>query len=157
MAHMHRTGRVGRHVFDVHGLALADGASPIRITLLQHHAQHARPECTGECQVDEAGSGDLDLVDARIGGEHRHDALGELARRNAGGLGQHHGGIGGEVAVGRVLGRAQGDALDARVVGHDAVMLELLNGRQDVTVKPYENVHGCSGKTFLRMILSENR
>ncbi len=78
MAHMHRAGRIGGHILDVHGVPLADGAPPIRITLLQHHAQHAWPECTGECQVDEAGPGDLDLVDAGIGGEHRHDALGEL-------------------------------------------------------------------------------
>ncbi len=50
-------------------------------------------------QVDEAGPGDLDLVDMRVGGEQRRDALGQRARRLAGGLGQHHGGIGGEVAV----------------------------------------------------------
>ncbi len=44
MADMHRPGRIGRDIFHVHRLALADGALPIRSALLQHHAQHARPE-----------------------------------------------------------------------------------------------------------------
>ena len=44
MADMHRSGRVGRHIFDVHRLAFAQRASAITRALLEHHAQHARPE-----------------------------------------------------------------------------------------------------------------
>ena len=94
-----------------------------------------------KCQIDKAGPGDLDLVDMRVGGEQRHDALGERARRLAGRLGEHHGGIGGEVAMGGILGRLERDAVDARVVRHHAVMLELLDGGEHPPVKPCKNVH----------------
>ncbi len=144
---MHRARRVGGHVLHVHGLPLADGASPKRITLLQHHAQDARPKCTGECQVDESGAGDLDLLNVRIGGDERHDALGQRGRGKLRGLGQHHGGVGRQIPMGWVLGRLKRDALYARILRHDAVMLELLDGRQNVAVKPCENVHGGSGKS----------
>ena len=51
MADMHRPGRVGRDIFQVDRLALADGAASIRRALLEHHAQHARPE--GRAQVSD--------------------------------------------------------------------------------------------------------
>ena len=79
MADMHGAGRIGRHIFDVHGLAFADGAAPVSRALLEHHAQHARPEGRRERQIDEAGPRDLDLVDMRVRGEQRHDALGKRA------------------------------------------------------------------------------
>ncbi len=84
----------------------------------------------------------------RIGGEQRHDALGQRAGRLAGRLGQHHGGIGGEVAVAGVLGRLERDALDARVMRHHAVMLELLDRGEHPAVEPCKNVHGSSGKVL---------
>ena len=86
----------------------------------------------------------------RIGGEQRHDALGERAGRLAGRLGQHHGGIGGEVAVAGVLGRLERDALDARLMRHDAVMLELLDRGEHPAVEPCKNVHGSSAKAWAR-------
>ncbi len=157
MADMHGAGRVGRDIFDVHRFAFADGALAIGGALLEHHAQHARPEGRRKCQIDEARSGDLDLVDVRVGGEQRHDALGQRARGRVRGLGQHHGGIGGEIAVGGVLRRLERDAFDARLRRHDAVMLELLDRGENPPVEPCKDVHGSSGRTCLRMILSENR
>ncbi len=55
-----------------------------------------------------------------------------------------------------VLGRLERDAVDARLVRHHAVMLELLDRGENPPVEPCKNVHGSSGKT-MRMILSENR
>ena len=145
MADMHGAGRVGRHILDVHGFAFADGALAIGGALLQHHAQHTRPECRGECQIDEARPRDLDFVDMRVGGKQRRDALGERAGAKARLLGQHHGGIGGEIAVRGILRRPERDALDARFGRHDAVMLQLLDGGEDPAVEPCKNVHGSSG------------
>ena len=105
MADMHGPSRVGRDIFHVDRFALADRTLPIGVALLKHHAEHARPEGAREGEVDEAPPRDLDLVDVRVGGDERREAFGERARRLAPSLGQHHGGIGGEVAVRGILGR----------------------------------------------------
>ena len=76
----------------------------------------------------------------------RHDAFGQRARGLAGCLGEHHGGIGGEIAVGGILRRLERDALDARVERHHAVMFELLDRGEDPPVEPCKNVHGSSGE-----------
>jgi hypothetical protein len=149
MADMHRSGRVGGDIFYVHRFAFADGALPIG-ALLQHHAEHARPEGRCKCQVDEAWAGDLDLLDMTIGSDQGRDALGQSPRQLAGGLGQHHGRVGGEVAVGGVLRRLERDALDARIVRHHPVMLELLDRGENAPVKPCKDVHGSSGKVSSR-------
>ena len=87
----------------------------------------------------------------RVGGEQRHDALGKRARGKPRRLGQHHGGVGGEVAVAGVLRRLERDALDARLVRHDAVMLELLDGSQHAAVEPCKDVHDCSRMVLARL------
>ncbi len=122
-------------------MALADGAAAIGVALLEHHAQHARPEARLQRKIDEAGPGDLGAGDVGVRGEQRDDALGERAWGELRRLRQHHGGIGGEVAVGGVLRRLQRDAVDARVCRHDAVMLELLHRSQDMSVEPSKDVH----------------
>ena len=82
----------------------------------------------------------------RVGGEQRHDTFGERARGLAGGLGEHHGGIGGKIAVGEILRRLERDAVDARFVRHHAVMFELLDGGENPPVKACKNVHENSRK-----------
>lgn len=77
MADMHRTRRVGRDIFDIHHPSLAHGASPKIGALLEHHAQHARPEASGERQIDETGASDFDPLDVGIRSEQWHDALGK--------------------------------------------------------------------------------
>ena len=92
-------------------------------------------------QIDEAGPGDLGLVDIGVDLDERHQALGERAGRHAGGLRQHHGGIGGEIAMGGILRRLERDAVDARLRRHDAVMLQLLDGREHAAVESCKDVH----------------
>ena len=67
--------------------------------------------------------------------------LGKLARRQASLLGEHHGRVGGKVAVAGILRRLQGDAFEARLGRHDAIVLQLLDDSQDALVEPSENIH----------------
>jgi hypothetical protein len=53
----------------------------------------------GQPEVDEAGTGDLHPRHQRRGRQGVHQLLRQIARLGARGLGQHHGQIGGEVAV----------------------------------------------------------
>ena len=48
-----------------------------------------------------------------------------------------------------VLGRLERDALDARLVRHDAVMLELLHGGENVSVESCKDVHEISGDELI--------
>ena len=141
MADMQGPGRVHRDILDVHDLALAHGAAPIRLAHLQDHAQGRGPETLLKGEIDEAGSGDLGFLDIGIGDDQRDQPLGKLARRHTSLLGKHHGRVGGKVAVARILRRLQGDAFEARLGRHDAVMLQLLDDSQDTLVESGENVH----------------
>ena len=84
MADMHWPGRVGRDIFDIDHAALADGAPAVSLALLEHHAQQGklRPDAFGQREIDEAWTGDLNLLDIGVGGEQRHDALGKRAGRH---------------------------------------------------------------------------
>ena len=145
MADMHGAGRVGRHIFDVHRFPFADRAPAVSGALFEHHAQHARPKGRGKRQIDEAGSRDVDLVDVTVGGEQRHDPLGQGTGRHARGLGEHHGRIGGEIAMRSVLRRFERDPFDARFGRDHAVMLKLLDRGENAPVEPCKNVHESSG------------
>src|ERR1700733_14239562 len=78
-------------------------------------APYCAPDCTAprrdpgrglEREIDEARAGDIDLGDDSIGAQFFGNRLGELARLAAGVLGQHHGGVGGNVAMRRIARRA---------------------------------------------------
>ena len=99
MADMHRTGRVGGHVFDIDLCTVADGAVPILPSSMQNGAQRLDPGGRLERQIDEARARHLDLVDKGVGPQAIADCISKLARLLAGILGQHHGGIGRHVAV----------------------------------------------------------
>ena len=108
---------------------------------MQDHAQGRGPETLLKGEIDEARSGDLGFLDIGIGDDQRDQPLGELARRHTSLLGKHHGRVGGKVAMAGILRRLQGDAVEARLSRHDAVMLQLLDDSQDALVEPSENVH----------------
>jgi hypothetical protein len=96
-------------------------------------------------EIDEARACDFGLVDIGVGGNQRGKPFGQRARRLACGLGEHHCGIGGEVAVRGILGGLENNALHARLMRHDAVMLELLDGGENAPLKTCKDVHGSSG------------
>ena len=80
----------------------------------------------------------------RIGSEQRHNALGQRSGRQGGCLGQHHRGISGEIAMRSVFRRFERDPFDARFRRDDAVMLKLLDRRENPAVEPCKDVHGSS-------------
>src|SRR5690606_22689748 len=60
VAHVQRTGRVGRDVLHARGAALAGGVAAVLAAVAQHPRDLALPGTGGEVEVDEAGPGDLD-------------------------------------------------------------------------------------------------
>ena len=121
MADMHRAGRVGGHVFDVDLRTFADGAAAILRPRAQDGAQLIDPGRGLEREIDEARACYVDLLDQVIGTQASADRVGKLARLLAGILGQHHGGIGGHVAMRSVTRR----------LDHDARLVDA--GRQDAS------------------------
>ncbi len=120
MAHVQRAGGVGRHEFDQDLLAAAGRAAEVG-ALFGHGGDDGLAGRGGDAQVDEAGAGDLGAFDqaGRAGLRHQrvHDGLGQFARVAAGRLGQLHGHVGGDVAVGGDLGALQQHVGPGRIGG----------------------------------------
>ena len=105
MAHVHRPGRIGRDIFDIDRLA----RTHVRLAVVRahglDHAQFGEPCFVGHAQVNEARSGDLSIRNQRVVRQLGYDLLGQRARIGRGRLRQHHGRVGGEVAVRGIAGR----------------------------------------------------
>jgi len=97
-----RAGRVRGDELDDDARALAAVAAAVGCACLQHVTDDLAVGVRREMEVDEAGTCDFDARDARIGGQRGDDALGQLARRAPCWLGEQHGDVAGEVAMGRV-------------------------------------------------------
>ena len=108
MADMHRPGRIGRDIFDVDRNAATDFAHAVSRARLHRAAQRRDPGGGLEREIDEARAGDVGLGDDSVGAQFLRDCLGKLARFAAGVLGQHHGGVGGNVAMRRIARRLDG-------------------------------------------------
>ncbi|MCY1203993.1 hypothetical protein D9M72_155080 [compost metagenome] len=110
VAHVQRAGGVGRHEFDQDLFAAAGRAAEVG-ALFGHGGDDGLAGRGGDAQIDEAGAGDFGAFDQGGGAGLRHqgvhDGLGQFARVAAGRLGQLHGHVGGDVAVGGDLGALQ--------------------------------------------------
>ncbi|MNM49653.1 hypothetical protein D3C81_606610 [compost metagenome] len=103
VADVHFLGQVGcRHV-DHHLLRRA-GFARTQVGIGQGGIQAVGQGVGVLEEVEEAGAGDLDLADVGAGRQGIDQFLGQVARLHAGRLGQHHGDVAGEVAVGLVPG-----------------------------------------------------
>ena len=102
---MHRPGRIGRDIFDIDLFGRADSAAAIGIALAQNGAQRVRPDVRLQGQIDEAGTGDIDLFDQVVSAQFCCDLLGKIARFCLGLLRQHHRGIGRHIAMRSIAGR----------------------------------------------------
>jgi hypothetical protein len=112
---MEGSRRVGRHELDIHPKSNAVVALAVRATALEHSLNHAGKRVLGQPEVDESGAGDLGLGDERIRQLKLGDnALRHLARVGPFKLGQHHGQVGGEIAMAGVP-RALQHEIDTRV------------------------------------------
>ena len=107
--HVHGTGRIGGDVLDVDVDTLAHGRATIIFAGFVDCSQLGFPAGAHEAQVDEAGAGDLDRLHIWQGAQPGGDQFGKGARVGAGGLGEHHRGVGGKVAMRGIARRLHGD------------------------------------------------
>ena len=150
MAHVHRPGRVGRHIFDIDPLVAADRRQAIVVALAQDRPEFVAPGIGGQPEIDESRPGDLDRGHRRERFQLGLDRFGERARVGSGGLGKHHRGVGREVAVRRIARRLDRHAAAIQAVGQRAVGNELIEHsveeRGILGVKAQTGVHRRLGK-----------
>jgi hypothetical protein len=104
VANVQRPGGVSGDEFHLHLSASAALITSESIALGENVGYHRALRAAREIEVDKTGPGDFHFGDMARGRQRRDDLLGQLARRQAGGLGQCQGDIGGQIAVGFILG-----------------------------------------------------
>ena len=125
MADMHRAGRVGADEFDVDLAPLPHVRAAVAGPLKQRRADDALPFGGCKAQVQKARPRHLGRGDARIGGKAGGQRIGDVAGLLAGGLGQHHGGVGGHVAMGGIARRLDRDCGGIKARGQFARLFHL--------------------------------
>ena len=105
MAHVHRARRVGRDIFDVDPLVVADLRQAVGIAFAKDRLQLLAPRVGREADVEEAGTRDLDGGDPRQRFQLGRDRGRQSARVRARALRKHHCGIARQVAMRRVARR----------------------------------------------------
>jgi hypothetical protein len=144
MAHVHRAGRVGRDIFDVDGRAGAHGRAAIIVAGVEDRRQLAAPGVVGQRQVDEARAGDRDRGDLVELLQLGADLLGQRARIGAGRLGEHHRGVGRQVAMRRVARRLHRDRPSLQSRGQVAGEDERIQGKVQMRGEACVKCHGRS-------------
>ena len=103
VAHMHLFGQVGRGHVD-HGTHGRGGLAYTDFLVSQGRVE-ARSQGLGVLEeIQEARAGDFGFADLLIGGQCRDDFFSQITGFHTRRLGQHHGDVAGEVAVGFVTG-----------------------------------------------------
>ncbi len=110
MAHMHRTGRIGRNIFDIDLLALPHiGPSEI-VAAFGNRREHLVPDTLLQPEIDEPRSGDLDRSHIGVARKPLGNCRGDFARILAQRLGHHHRRVGRKVPMGGIARRLDHDA-----------------------------------------------
>ena len=141
VAHVQGTRRVHRDIFHVHAVAAAKADAPVARPFFQDGGDDALPERRPEGQVDEAGPRHLDLFDVGVGLELCRQQLGDVARLHLRRLRQHHGRIGGEIAVRGIARRGHLDVLEVETRGKRTLGLQRGKRVEDATVHERIDVH----------------
>ena len=121
MPHVQWAGGVGRDELHIDPLPVPKIGAPIAVGGPDDRGERGGELIFGQPEIDKAGTGDLDFGDDVFGkGERRDDFLRHAPRIDPAALGQHHGEIGGEVAVAGVAGPLQheGHLRVAEGLGH---------------------------------------
>ncbi len=139
VADMHGAGRVGRDIFDIDRFPAAQIGAAVIGALGGDGAQHLVPDGVGETEVDEAGTGDLHRGHIGVVLEMLDQRRSDFARVLAQRLGDDHGGIGTQIAMGGIARRLDHDA--GEQVGTD-FGVENLERVSDARGEQGENVHG---------------
>ncbi len=159
MANMHRSRRIGRHVFDIDLLTGSDRAPAIRGTVAQHRAQRIGPGRRLQREIDEAGSGDIHRRHQIVFAQLRSDSVSQIARLGFRLFRQHHRGIARHVAMRRILGRLDDDARQIDAGGQHAFtdegVADRVNAREHVGEQMRgrnSRGHGDTGTSLRRRI-----
>ena len=120
MAHVEGPGRVGRHIFDVDALVVADAAEAVLLAFANDRLEFVAPGIGLQPEVDEAGPGNLDPGHCRQGLELLPDSIRECQRIGARRLGQDHRRVGRKVAMRGIARRLDCHALPVEASGKRA-------------------------------------
>ena len=143
MAHMHRSGGVGRDVFDV-DLAAAHPGAAVLGALAERGTHDLVIGLGRQAQVDEARSGHARLDHAGILPKLRRQRFAERLRIGPGLLGEDQGRIGGEVAVRGVARRLDHHAGEIEPLGQRPGPGQALERFAHARLEGGEDVHGIS-------------
>ena len=102
VAHVDRPGRVGGNELHQDPLAVAEIGAGVAVFALPHHVDKGLVQPPAiETKIDESWTGDLDGdgVGRRVGGELRHQGLGQFSRIAPRLLGLHQDDVGGPIPV----------------------------------------------------------
>jgi hypothetical protein len=80
MAHVHRSGRIGRNIFDINPLVLADVGKAVALSFREDRHELVAPTLVGQPQVDEPGTCNLDRGYRRQRLQLGRDQSGQRAR-----------------------------------------------------------------------------
>ena len=147
VADMHRPGRIGGDELDVDLLTAGPGTAEID-ALRQACAENIAKHLRLELDVDEARPGDLGLRHVLHLRQPPGEFRGELARVGVGRLdvaGEHHRGIGGEIAMGGIARQLDGKARHIQPGGKAAGLHHLPQEFGDSGMKLREDVHLARG------------
>ena len=109
--------------------------------VLQALRKARAPEAIGDLEIDEAWPRDGAVGHITIGLEPAEQGLGDITWLLARRFGQHHGGIGRDIAVRRVARRLGGDGGKVEVFGQLAGGLHGFQGRDDLADEVTIGVH----------------
>jgi hypothetical protein len=143
MADVHRPGRIGRDVFDVHVLAGPDGAAAVSRSLTDDARERTAPHHGIERQVDEPRPRDFGLGDLGKLGKLGRDLLREVARFQSRVLGKRHRRVGGQIAVARLARRLDNDAREIGRRRKDASLGQRGDGGADMFGEEMKDVHAA--------------
>ncbi len=156
MADMHRAGRVGRHIFDVDPPPLPHRRAAIIARFVVDQRQFVPPAVVDKPQVDEARASDARLGHFIERGEFGNKQVGERARVHAGGLGQHHRGVGRDVAMRGIARRLDADRAAIEPGGQGVAGGQRIERGTDMVGKTGEQGHGLGlssiGKSLARAL-----
>ena len=132
-----RSGGVGRDVLDIDRLAGAKPGIAIGGAGPQHLGEPRVPEPRGRSQVDEARPRRLGVGDRFVGADAPRQFLGDVARLALGRVGEHQGGVGRHLAMGRIARRLDRDRVQIgrfrQQAGPHHILYRIFNKISEIT------------------------
>ena len=152
MADVHWAGRVRRHIFDIDAPRGAHRRAAIVARLGMDQRQFVAPAIVRDAQVDEARPGNArfgHFADRRQFGDEQ---FGKGARARPCGLGEHHCGVGRNIAMRRVARRFDADRAAIEPGGQRLARDKRIQSGIDMGGKTAEQGHGSGQSSVKRSV-----